>query len=243
MTTHARGTREEWLAARLELLHAEKDLTHRSDEVARRRRELPWVPVEEDYRFTTAAGDASLRDLFGGRSQMLVYHFMLGPGWDEGCPSCSGIADGFAGSIPHLVNHDVAFTVVSRAPLEEILAYQQRMGWDFPWVSSFGSNFNYDFHATIDADVAPVEYNYKGVPQLEAENVAWRDWSGEQPGMSAFARDGDDVFHTYSAYARGVDQLWPMWQWLDRAPLCRNEGDFSWFHRHDEYPVTAGTPS
>jgi predicted dithiol-disulfide oxidoreductase (DUF899 family) len=243
MTTHARGTRDEWLAARLELLEAEKDLTHRSDELARRRRELPWVPVEEDYRFTTEAGDASLRDLFGDRSQMLVYHFMLGPGWEEGCPSCSGIADGFVGSIPHLVNHDVAFTVVSRAPLDEIVAYRQRMGWDFPWVSSFGTSFNYDFHATIDADVAPVEYNYKGVPQLEAENVAGRDWSGEQPGLSAFARDGDDVFHTYSAYARGVDQLWPMWQWLDRAPLGRNEGDLSWFHRHDEYAATAGTRS
>ena len=146
MTSHALGTQEEWLAARLELLQAEKELTRRNDEVAELRRELPWVPVEEDYRFATEDGDASLRDLFGGRSQLLVYHFMLGPDWDEGCPSCSALADGFAGSVPHLVNHDVAFVVVSRAPLDEILAYKERMGWDFRWVSSFGSSFNYDFH-------------------------------------------------------------------------------------------------
>jgi predicted dithiol-disulfide oxidoreductase (DUF899 family) len=218
------------------LLKAEKELTRQNDELARQRRDLPWVPIEKDYRFTTEEGDASLRDLFGERSQMLVYHFMLGPGWDEGCPSCSAVADGFAGSIPHLVNHDVEFVVVSRAPLDEVRAYKQRMGWDFRWVSSFDSSFNYDFHASIDPAVEPAQYNYKGQAQLEAENVAWRDWSGEQPGMSAFAREGDDVFHTYSAYSRGIDGLWAMWQWLDRAPLGRNEGDLSWFHRHDEYP-------
>jgi predicted dithiol-disulfide oxidoreductase (DUF899 family) len=243
MTDHRVGTHEEWLAARLELLEAEKELTRQNDELTRRRGELPWVPVDQDYRFTTNDGEASLLDLFGGRSQMLVYHFMLGPGDESPCPSCSSMADGFSGSIPHIVNHDVAFVVVSRAPLDEINAYKQRMGWDFEWVSSNGSSFNYDFHTTIDADVAPVEYNYKDVAQLEAENVAWREWSGEQPGMSAFARDGDDVFHTYSAYARGMDALWGMWQWLDRAPLGRNEGDFSWFHRHDEYPTSVGSPS
>jgi predicted dithiol-disulfide oxidoreductase (DUF899 family) len=243
MASHTVGTRGEWLAARLELLEAEKELTRRSDEVARRRRDLPWVPVEKDYRFATEDGDASLRDLFGGRSQMLVYHFMLGPDEGQGCPSCSAVADGFAGSIPHFEHHDVAFVVVSRAPLDQILAYKRRMGWDFRWVSSFGSGFNYDFHATIDPAVAPIEYNYKDQAQLESENVAWRDWSGEQPGMSAFARDGDDVFHTYSAYARGLDGLWTMWQWLDRAPLGRNEGDLSWFHRHDEYAASAGGPS
>jgi predicted dithiol-disulfide oxidoreductase (DUF899 family) len=232
---HTVGTRDEWLAARLELLAAERELTHRRDELARRRRDLPWVPVEQDYRFTTADGDASLGDLFGGRSQMLIYHFMLGPGWDAGCPSCSAMADGFAGSVPHLEHHDVSFVVVSRAPLDEIDAYKERMGWEFRWVSSFGTGFNYDFHTTIDPAVAPVEYNYKDQAQLEAESVAWRDWSGEQPGMSAFAREGNNVFHTYSSYARGNDALWTMWQWLDRAPLGRNEGDFSWFHRHDEY--------
>lgn len=242
-TSHTVGTRAEWLAARLELLEAEKELTRRSDELARRRRELPWVSVDKDYRFATEDGEARLRDLFGGRSQMLVYHFMLGPDWDEGCPSCSAVADGFAGSIPHLENHDVAFVVVSRAPLDQILAYKKRMGWDFRWVSSFGDDFNYDFHATIDPAVAPVEFNFKNQAQLEAANVAWRDLAGEQPGMSAFAREGDDVFHTYSAYTRGIDGLWAMWQWLDRAPLGRNEGDYSWFHRHDDYPTNAGTPS
>jgi predicted dithiol-disulfide oxidoreductase (DUF899 family) len=241
MASHARGSREEWLAARLDLLKAEKELTRRSDELARQRRELPWVPVEMDYRFAGKEGEVSLHDLFGDRSQLLVYHFMLGPGWKEGCPSCSAIADGLAGSVSHLENHDVSVVVASRAPLDEINAYRERMGWEVRWVSSLGSSFNYDFHVTIDPEVAPVEYNYKDLAQLETENVAWRDWSGEQPGMSAFARDGDDVFHTYSAYARGLDGLWAMWQWLDRAPLGRNEGDLSWFHRHDEYPATVDT--
>jgi predicted dithiol-disulfide oxidoreductase (DUF899 family) len=236
MPLHTLATREEWLEARLDLLAAEKELTRRSDELAQRRRELPWVRVEKDYRFATEEGDVSLRDLFGGRSQMLVYHFMLGPGWDEGCPSCSALADGFTGSIPHFEHHDVAFVVVSRAPLDELLAYKRRMGWDFRWASSFGSSFNYDFHVSIDTTKAPIEYNYKGQAQLEEEDIAWRDWSGEQPGMSAFACDDDDVFHTYSAYSRGLDSLWTMWHWLDRAPRGRNEGDMSWFHRHDEYP-------
>jgi predicted dithiol-disulfide oxidoreductase (DUF899 family) len=234
MTDHKVGTREEWLAARLELLEAEKALTRRSDEVARSRQELPWVQIDKDYRFETGEGTASLVDLFGGRSQMLVYHFMLGPGWDEGCPSCSAIADGFAGSISHLERHDVAFVVVSRAPLDELVAYKRRMGWDFRWVSSFGSSFNYDFHVTIDPTVAPVEYNYKDRVKLEAENVAWRDWSGEQPGMSAFALEGDVVYHTYSTYERGVDAIWGMYPWLDRAPLGRNETGI-WWRRHDEY--------
>ncbi len=243
MASRRAGSREEWVAARLELLEAEKELTRRGDELAQRRRDLPWVRVEEDYRFLTEDGDASLSDLFGECSQLLVYHFMLGPDWGEGCPSCSAVADGFAGSLAHLENHDVAFAVVSRAPLDELVAYRRRMGWDFRWVSSFGSAFNYDFHVTIDPELAPVEYNYKDRVQLESDNIAWRDWSGEQPGMSAFARDGEDVFHTYSAYARGLDGLWPMWQWLDRAPLGRNEGDMSWFHRRDEYPGGPDGPS
>jgi predicted dithiol-disulfide oxidoreductase (DUF899 family) len=234
MTDHKVGTREEWLAARLELLEAEKALTRRSDEVARSRQELPWVQIDQDYRFETGEGTASLVDLFRGRSQMLVYHFMLGPGWDEGCPSCSAIADGFAGSISHLERHDVAFVVVSRAPLDELVAYKRRMGWDFRWVSSFGSSFNYDFHVTIDPTVAPVEYNYRDQVQLEAENVAWRDWSGEQPGMSAFALEDGVVYHTYSTYERGVDAIWGMYPWLDRAPLGRNETGI-WWRRHDEY--------
>jgi predicted dithiol-disulfide oxidoreductase (DUF899 family) len=235
MTTHRTGTPAEWLEARLELLAAEKEVTRLTDDLARRRRELPWMRVEKDYRFTTEAGEASLADLFGGRSQLLVYHFMLDPDWDEGCPSCSSLADGFDETYLHLLHHDVAFTAVSRAPLDQLLAYRKRMGWSFPWASSFGSDFNYDFHVTIDPAVAPVEYNYRDQSQLEALNVAWREWSGEQPGMSAFALDEGVVYHTYSAYARGLDALWTMWQWLDRAPLGRNEGDMSWFHRHDAY--------
>jgi predicted dithiol-disulfide oxidoreductase (DUF899 family) len=235
MTEHQTATAQEWRAARLELLQAEKELTRRSDDLARRRRELPWVRVGKDYRFDTPDGEATLADLFGGRSQLIVYHFMLDPEWDEGCPSCSGIADGFDTTYLHLRNHDVAFTAVSRAPLEKVLAYKARMGWSFPWVSSGRSDFNYDFHVTIDPSVAPVEYNYRSQAQLEQADVAWRDWSGEQPGMSAFALEDGVVYHTYSAYSRGLDGLWPMWQWLDRAPLGRNEGDMSWFRRHDRY--------
>ena len=175
--------------------------------------------VEKDYRFTAEDGEASLRDLFGGRSQLLVvYHFMFDPDWDEDCPSYSGVTDGFAGSGPHFEHHDVAFVVVSRAPLDKLVAYKRRMGWNFRWVSSLGSSFNYDFHVTIDPAVAPVEHNYKDQAQLEAANVAWRDWSGEQPGMSAFARDGDDVFHTYSAYSRGFDGCG---RWGSGWTLCR----------------------
>ena len=235
MTDHMTGTHEEWIAARLQLLEAEKELTRRSDELARQRQELPWWRIDKDYRFDTEEGEASLADLFRGRSQLLIYHFMFDPDWDEGCPSCSALADGFDETHLHLQNHDVAFTAVSRASLEQLLSYQDRMGWSFPWVSSGRTDFNYDFHVTIDASVAPVEYNYRNQAQLEQANVAWREWSGEQPGMSAFALQGGDVYHTYSAYARGLDALWTMWQWLDRAPLGRNEGDMSWFHRHDQY--------
>jgi predicted dithiol-disulfide oxidoreductase (DUF899 family) len=234
-TEHRTGTREEWLAARLELLQAEKELTRRGDEVARQRRQLPWVRIDKDYGFDTEAGPATLADLFRGRSQLVVYHFMLDPEWDEGCPSCSGIADGFDTTYLHLLNHDVAFTAVSRAPLEKLLAYRDRMGWSFPWASSAPSDFNYDFHVTIDASVAPVEYNFRDQAQLEEADIAWREWSGEQPGMSAFALEDGVVYHTYSAYSRGLDALWSMWQWLDRAPLGRNEGDMSWYRRHDRY--------
>ena len=235
MTDRRIGTRDEWLAARLELLKAEKELTRLSDDLARRRRELPWVPIDTDYRFDTEAGGATLADLFRGRTQLLVYHFMFDPDWDEGCPSCSGLADGFDETHLHLQNHDVAFTAISRAPLDKLLAYRDRMKWSFPWVSSGRTDFNYDFHVSIDPAVAPVEYNYRGQAELEERNVAWREWSGEQPGMSAFALDDGVVYHTYSAYARGMDVLWTMWQWLDRAPLGRNEGDMSWFRRHDQY--------
>jgi predicted dithiol-disulfide oxidoreductase (DUF899 family) len=243
------GTREEWLAARLELLRAEKDLTHRSDEVARQRQELPWVRVEKDYRFETDDGSASLADLFNGRSQLLVYHFMFGPEYAAGCPACSAIADGFNGFVVHLENHDVAMTAVSRAPLAKLQAYKRRMGWTFPWASSFDSDFNYDFNTSYTEEQLrgeAVEYNYESRDRgsdLESPGVAEvaamsgtdaANFLREAPGMSAFALEDGVVYHTYSAYARGLDGLWGMYQWLDRAPLGRNEQGL-WFKRRDEY--------
>ncbi|HMK63579.1 MAG TPA: DUF899 domain-containing protein [Acidimicrobiales bacterium] len=237
MTDHRNGTREEWLAARLELLKIEKEVTRLNDDVARQRRDLPWVRVEEDYAFDTEDGEATLVDLFRGRSQLIVYHFMFGPDWDEGCPSCSSVADGFDTTHLHLQNHGVAFTAVSRAPLEKLLAYRKRMGWTFPWVSSARSDFNFDFGVSFtDESVAKNgSYNFRPLEasQLDSPNLPF-----EYPGMSAFALEDGAVYHTYSAYARGLDALWNMWQWLDRAPMGRNEGDFSWFRRHDQYEAS-----
>ena len=255
MPRHKVGTREEWLAARLDLLKDEKALTHRGDEVTRKRMELPWVRVDKDYRFDTDEGPASLADLFRGRSQLIIYHFMLGPDFSAGCPACSSIADGFNGFAVHLINHDVMMMAVSRAPLKKIQAYKKRMGWTFPWASSFGSDFNYDFDAGITEEQqrsGSVEYNYQTVDtrkQLEAgregplaefaagAGVDWATFTREEPGMSAFALDDGVVYHTYSAYARGLDALWGMYPWLDRAPLGRNEQGL-WFKRHDEYDRT-----
>jgi predicted dithiol-disulfide oxidoreductase (DUF899 family) len=251
MTDHRTGTREEWLAARLELLRAEKELTRRSDELARQRQELPWVRIDKDYRFETDEGSASLADLFRGRSQLLVYHFMFGPEWTAGCPACSAIADGFAGFVPHLENHDVAMTAISRAPLEKLQAYKRRMGWTFAWASSHGSDFNYDFDASNTEEEqrsGTIEYNYAPLdvrPILEAGGGTPSEFASlcgtdtatylrETPGMSAFALEDGVVYHTYSAYARGVDALWGMYQWLDRAPKGRNESG-PWFRRRDEY--------
>jgi predicted dithiol-disulfide oxidoreductase (DUF899 family) len=252
-TIHATGTREQWLAARLELLEAEKEHTRRGDELARRRQELPWVPIEKEYRFETAAGPATLRDLFGGRSQLLVYHFMFGPGWTGGCPSCSAIADGFNGSVVHLEHHDVAFAAVSRAPVEVLEAYKRRLGWTFTWASAHDSDFNYDFNTSITEEqqrAGTVEYNFRPedttwalAPDAGGDTVrlfaemAGTDVAGfvrEKPGMSAFALEDGVVHHTYSAYARGLDALWGMYQWLDRAPKGRNESGV-WWRRHDEY--------
>jgi predicted dithiol-disulfide oxidoreductase (DUF899 family) len=251
MTDHKTGTREEWLAGRLELLEAEKALTRRSDELARKRQELPWVRIDKAYRFETDEGTASLADLFRGRSQLLIYHFMFGPEYTAGCPSCSAIADGFDGSVVHLANHDVTLCAVSRAPLAKLQAYKQRMGWSFPWASSFDSDFNYDFHAAHtkeEWDSGAVEYNFRAIdlrpPGQDssgldefASSVVGTDWETyrrEGPGVSAFALEDGVVYHTYSAYERGVDGLWGMDQWLDRAPLGRNESGF-WWRRHDEY--------
>jgi predicted dithiol-disulfide oxidoreductase (DUF899 family) len=239
MTTHRTGSQAEHLEARRELLAAEKELTRMSDDVARRRRELPWVRVDKDYRFDTEEGEATLADLFRGRSQLVVYHFMYGPDWTEGCPSCSGVADGFDQTHLHLLAHDVAFTAVSRAPLDKLLAYRARMGWTFPWASSFGSEFNFDFNVSFTEESVAKggSYNFRALEgwQRDPANLPF-----EGPGMSAFAREDGDVFHTYSAYSRGVDGLWSMWQWLDRAPLGRNEGDMSWFQRHDQYGDSSG---
>jgi predicted dithiol-disulfide oxidoreductase (DUF899 family) len=245
------GTREEWLAARLELLEAEKELTRRSDELARRRQELPWVGVDKGYRFETDEGSASLADLFRGRSQLLVYHFMFGPDYTAGCPSCSAIADGFDGFVVHLANHDVTLAAVSRAPLAKLQAFKRRMGWNFPWASSLGGDFNADFNVSITEEQqreGGFEYNYRPrgratdatpVPEPVAQFAAMcgtdaPTYTRERPGMSAFVLEDGAVYHTYSTYARGLDGLWGMYQWLDRAPKGRNETGV-WWRRHDEY--------
>ena len=252
MTGDKTGTREEWLAARLELLHAEKELTRRSDEVARQRQDLPWVRIDKPYRFETDEGSASLVDLFRGRSQLLVYHFMFGPDYKAGCPSCSSIADGFNGSIAHLENHDVAFTAVSRAPLAKLQAFKQRMDWTFPWASAPDGEFNFDFNVVFTEEElrdGPVNYNYQPMDVRPAVKAGEDGFVGqmaamtqtsvatylrEMPGMSAFALEDGVVYHTYSTYARGLDGLWGMYQWLDRAPKGRNENGVWWRH-HDQY--------
>ncbi len=260
MTDHKIGTREEWLAARLELLKDEKELTRRSDELARRRQELPWVRIDKEYRFETDQGSASLADLFKGRSQLLVYHFMFGPDYAAGCPSCSAIADGFDRSVIHLANHDVTLSAVSRAPLAKLDAYKRRMGWTFPWASSFGGDFNFDFNVSLTEEqqrAGTVEYNYRrqaalqsrggegpampsrATPEGAAKGAAMTGtdvatYARERPGMSAFVLENGVVYHTYSTYARGLDELWGGYQWLDRAPKGRNETGY-WWHRHDEY--------
>jgi predicted dithiol-disulfide oxidoreductase (DUF899 family) len=250
MTTHTTGTREEWLAARRDLLEAEKEHTRRSDELAQRRQELPWVRIDKPYRFETDDGSASLRDLFRGRSQLLVYHFMFGPDYSAGCPSCSSIADGFNGFAVHLANHDVMLWAVSRAPLAKLQAYKRRMGWTFPWASSFDTDFNFDFRVRVTEEQqreGGIEYNYRreGAWQSrgdggDADKMAAMSGTDlatyirERPGMSAFAFENGVVYHTYSSYARGLDGLWGMYQWLDRAPRGRNETGV-WWRRHDEY--------
>jgi predicted dithiol-disulfide oxidoreductase (DUF899 family) len=248
MVTHRTATREEWLTRRLELLTAEKELTRASDAVSRQRRELPWVKVDKDYRFTTERGEASLADLFMGRSQLLVYHFMFGPEYDAGCPSCSAIADGFNGFWEHLAHHDAMLWAVSRAPLARLDAYKARMGWSFPWASSFGSDFNEDYSVGLtDAEQDEgYDYNFQEKPPIprDAEGapgghaamcgVDLRTYLKELPGMSSFALADGQVYHAYSTYGRGLDGLWGMYQWLDRAPLGRNE-DGPWWRRRDEY--------
>jgi predicted dithiol-disulfide oxidoreductase (DUF899 family) len=249
MTTHATATRAEWVKARVELLAEEKAHTRRGDELARRRRELPWVRIDQDYVFATDDGDATLVELFGGRSQLIVYHFMFGPDFCAGCPSCSSIADGFNGFVSHLTHHDVAFWVISRAPLPKLQAYKKRLGWTFPWASSHDSTFNYDFAVGIteEQQAAGASYNFTteephpagsedDVGDAFGTGVDWATFHRERPGMSAFAFEDGAVYHTYSTYARGLDGLWGKYQWLDRAPLGRNEEGLGlWWRRNDEY--------
>jgi predicted dithiol-disulfide oxidoreductase (DUF899 family) len=265
MTTHATGTRQDWLKARLDLLDAEKELTRQSDELAERRQALPWVRIDKAYQFDTDDGKAGLADLFRGRSQLLIYHFMFGPDYKAGCPSCSAIADGFDGLAVHLANHDVMLWAVSRAPLPKLQAFKQRMGWSFPWASAGNTDFNADFNVWFTEEqqrTGGIEYNYRSEPPMQPEREPlagktapnWTLQGGEgpvalmagstgtdvptytrdRPGLSAFVRDKGDVYHTYSAYSRGLDGLWGMYQWLDRAPLGRNEQGV-WWRRHDEY--------
>ena len=251
MTTHRIGTRKEWLAERISLLEAEKDLTRRSDEVATRRQGLPWVRVDKQYTFDTDDGSVSLADLFQGRSQLLVYHFMFGPDYKAGCPSCSMIADGFNGFAVHLANHDVMLWAASRAPLEKLQAYKRRMGWTFPWTSSSKSDFNSDFSVSFteqEQRAGDIEYNYrrnghvmdaKNAPEPVRQFAAMcgtdaPTYTRDRPGMSSFVLEDGAIYHTYSTYARGLDGLWGAYQWLDRAPMGRNEAGI-WWRRHDEY--------
>ena len=268
MSTKAKiVSRKEWMAARLELLEAEKELTRRSDALARWRQDLPWVRIDKEYRFETEEGSATLADLFRGRSQLLIYHFMFGPEYTAGCPSCSTIADGFDGFAVHLANHDVTLSAVSRAPFAKLKAYKQRMGWSFPWASSLGVGFNFDFNVSLTEKQqreGTVEYNYRreaawtlrGIddsltkggegPVAEIAAMTGTDvatYTRERPGMSAFVLKDGVVYHAYSTYARGLDGLWGMYQWLDRAPKGRNEAGI-WWRRYDEYeplPHNAGS--
>ncbi|ANK86328.1 MULTISPECIES: DUF899 domain-containing protein [unclassified Rhizobium] len=262
MTAMLNATREQWLAARLDLLEEEKELTRQSDALAAKRQQLPRVRIDKDYRFDTEGGGASLKDLFGGRSQLLIYHFMFGPDYSAGCPSCSSIADGFNGFFVHLENHDVAFWAVSRAPLAKLEAFKRRMDWSFPWASSAGSDFNADFSVWFSPEqqrLGEIEYNYrreppaseppagKAVPEWQSRgsdepivqiaSMTGTDvptYTRDRPGVSAFELIDGDVSHSYSSYARGLDGLWGMYQWLDRAPKGRNETGIWWRH-HDRY--------
>ncbi|EJM91744.1 hypothetical protein PMI34_02387 [Pseudomonas sp. GM74] len=251
MNTHKTVTREQWMAARLQLLEAEKALTRRSDEVARQRQALPWVRLDKTYRFDTDNGSATLAELFQGRSQLLVYHFMFGPDYTAGCPSCSAIADGFDPVVIHLANHDVTLMAISRAPLAKLQAYKRRMGWTFPWASAADSDFTADFNVYFteaQQREGLVEYNYqRGGHAMDASEIPEPvkqfaatcgtdapTYTRDRPGLSTFVLEDGEIYHTYSTYARGLDGLWSMYQWLDRAPKGRNETG-PWWRRHDEY--------
>ncbi|RAJ79130.1 putative dithiol-disulfide oxidoreductase (DUF899 family) [Chitinophaga dinghuensis] len=242
-TKHKVVSPAEWDLARKALLVKEKELTRMRDQVAKERMALPWEHVEKSYEFNGPQGKETLSDLFDGRSQLITVHFMLGPGWAEGCPGCSFNADSIDGTLPHLLNHDVSLVVVSRAPLEEIQRFQQRMGWKFKWVSSNGSDFNYDYHVSFtpeELNNGGVYYNYAKIPNK----------SEELPGLSAFYKEENgEIYHTYSAYSRGMDQMINTYNYLDIAPLGRNEDGphtMDWMKHHDKYavqPVATGNGS
>lgn len=231
-------SREEWLLARKELLAKEKDFSRARDALSAERRELPMVEVDKDYRFEGPDGPVSLLDLFNGRRQLIVYHFMFDPSWDEGCPGCSLLVDNI-GHLAHLHARDTSLVAVSRAPLEKIEAFKARMGWSIPWVSSSGTDFNYDYHVTLDESVAPIEYNYRDKAELERTDQSWVNQGGEQPGLSVFLREGDRIFHAYSTYARGLDMLIGTYNYLDLTPLGRQEEELAfpqeWWRHHDKY--------
>jgi predicted dithiol-disulfide oxidoreductase (DUF899 family) len=229
---HSVVSRDEWLEARRALLTKEKEMTRMRDRINAERLALPWVRVDKDYVFITPTGAKTLSELFDGRSQLVIYHFMFGPDWEAGCPGCSFLADHLDGAIVHLNNHDVSFVCVSRAPLDKIEAYKRRMNWHFPWVSSFGSDFNFDYHVSFTKEelaAGPVFYNYRETPAEQAHD--------ELPGLSSFYRDADGtIYHTYSNYARGGEEMLGTMMILDCAPLGRNEGStMDFIKRHDEY--------
>lgn len=237
---HEIVSREDWLAARKTLLALEKQETKLRDKVRAERLALPWVKVEKTYTFDTPEGRKTLADLFDGRSQLIVYHFMYGPDWDAGCPGCSFLADHIDGMLPHLNHHDVTMIAASRAPLDKLLAYKKRMNWKFPWVSAYGSDFNFDYHVSFTAKElasGKVLYNYRETDAADAHD--------ELPGLSAFFKDEDGiVYHTYSDYARGGEEALGTLMILDRAPKGRNEtGTLSFVKRKDEYDAAPGTQS
>ncbi|HMF98528.1 MAG TPA: DUF899 domain-containing protein [Vicinamibacterales bacterium] len=230
-------SRGEWLVARKALLAKEKEASRQRDALSAERRQLPMVEIEKPYVFEGPDGPTTLRELFKNRQQLIVYHFMFDPQWEEGCKHCSHLMDNAAGSIVHLAARETSFVVVSRAPLHKIEAFEKRMGWQFPWVSSFGNDFNYDFGVTLDPERPPYEYNYMDAKTLLAARKIWFE-KGELPGISVFLRDGDRVFHTYSAYQRGLDLPLNTYNFLDLTPLGRQEEDGriqAWIRHHDKY--------
>jgi len=229
----------EWLAARKELLAREKEFTRRRDELSAERRKLPMVKVEQEYIFEGPKGPTSLRDLFEDHPQLIIYHFMFDPDWAEGCKGCSFFADNFVGSLVHLAARNTSFAVISRVPLSKIEKFKKRMGWNFPWLSSFGNDFNYDFRVTLDPERPDYEYNYTNAEVLLKAGKIWFP-KGEMPGLSVFFRKGDNIFHSYSSYQRGTDLFLNTYNFLDLTPLGRqeeNEKMFDWLRHHDRYPA------